>query len=61
MAARVAEQLKQEDEVQVETVAGGIGEFSVVIDGRKVIATSRLWYPRPSKVLAKIRKLLAET
>jgi CubicO group peptidase (beta-lactamase class C family) len=32
MAARVARQLKKADDFQVETVAGGLGEFSVFVD-----------------------------
>jgi hypothetical protein len=60
MAARVAAQLSKENAVVVETVRGGLGEFSVYIDGQKVIDTNRLWYPTPSKVVIKTRKLLAE-
>ena len=59
MAARVASHIKGEEDVQVETISGGLGEFSVFIDGRKVIDTNRLWYPRPSKIVANLRKLLA--
>jgi hypothetical protein len=60
MASRVAAQLKKETDAQVETVRGGLGEFSVHIDGRKVIDTNRLWYPTPSKIVKKIQALLAE-
>lgn len=60
MATRVAAELSEEKDVVVETVKGGLGEFSISIDSRKVIDTSRLWYPTPSKVVAKIRSLLAE-
>jgi len=60
MAARVAARLKEESDVQVETVRGGLGEFSVSIDGRKVIETSRLWYPSPSKIVNQTKELLAE-
>ncbi|HEX6649944.1 MAG TPA: hypothetical protein VF075_10400 [Pyrinomonadaceae bacterium] len=59
MAARVARQLWKQDHIQVETVSGGLGEFSVFMDGRKTIDTSRLWYPRPSKIVARLRELLA--
>jgi hypothetical protein len=58
MAARVAMHIKGGDDVQVETVAGGLGEFSVFIDGRKTIDTSRFWYPRPSKIVSNVRELL---
>jgi hypothetical protein len=60
MAARVAAQLLKENDVEVETAKGGLGEFSVSIDGQKVIDTNRLWYPTPSKVVAKTRKLLVQ-
>ncbi len=60
MASRVAAQLRKETDAQVETVRGGLGEFSVHIDGQKVIDTNRLWYPTPSKIVKKIQALLAE-
>ena len=60
MATRVAAELSEEEDVDVEMVKGGLGEFSISIDGRKVIDTSRLWYPTPSKVVAKTRSLLAK-
>ena len=60
MASRVAAQLRKESDAQVETVRGGLGEFSVHIDGQKVIDTNRLWYPTPSKIVKKIQALLAE-
>ena len=59
MAARVAAQLQKEDGVQVETAKGGLGEFSVSINDRKVIETNRLWYPVPRKIVEKVRGLLA--
>ena len=59
MAARVAAALKKDDGgVQVETVKGGLGEFTVLVDGRKVISTNRLWYPNPGKVVRTVRALL---
>ena len=60
MAARVADELRAEEGVEVETVKGGLGEFSVSVDGRKEVETNRLWYPRPSKVAARVRELLAK-
>jgi len=59
MAARVAAQLSKENDIEVATAKGGLGEFSVSIDGQKVIDTNRLWYPTPRKVVAKVRNLLA--
>ena len=60
MASRVAAQLRKETDVQVETKRGGLGELSVYVDGRKVIDTNRLWYPTPSKIVKRVRALLAE-
>ncbi len=60
MASRVAAQLRKENNAQVEVVRGGLGEFSVYVDDRKVIDTNRLWYPTPSKIVKKIQVLLAE-
>ena len=60
MASRVAAQLRKETDTQVEIVRSGLGEFSVYIDDRKVIDTSRLWYPTPSKIVKRVRALLAE-
>jgi len=56
MVARVARQLEEAGDFQVETVAGGLGEFTVFIDGQKIIDTNRLWYPRPSRVVTKVRE-----
>jgi hypothetical protein len=60
MASRVAVQLRKENDAQVEVVRGGLGEFSVYLDDRKVIDTNRLWYPTPSKIVKKIQALLTE-
>jgi len=60
MASRVAAQLNKENNVEVETVRGGLGEFSVYIDERKVIDTNRFWYPTTNKIVKKIETLLAE-
>jgi hypothetical protein len=59
MAASVAAELKA-DGVEVETVKGGFGEFSVAVDGNKVVDTNRLWYPSRSKVVSKVRATLKE-
>jgi len=44
----------------VETVKGGLGEFSVYIDEQRVIDTNRFWYPTANKIVKKIQVLLAE-
>jgi hypothetical protein len=56
----VAAQLKEEDGVEVETVRGGLGEFSVSIDDRKVFKTTRFRSPTSGGVLEKVRAALAE-
>ena len=58
MASSVAAKLKQEDDVQVKLERGGLGEFSVTVDGDKVVDTNRLWYPSPGKVVEKVRTAL---
>jgi len=60
IAARVAAELKNDSDVQVTIVKGGLGELSVSIDNRKVIDTNRLWYPRPSKIVNELRTLLTK-
>jgi len=60
MASRVAAALNKENNVEVETIKGGLGEFSVYIDEQKVIDTNRFWYPTTNKIVKKIRALLAE-
>jgi len=60
MASRLAAQLRKENNVMVETVRGGLGEFSVYIDEQKVIDTNRFWYPTTNKVVKRIQALLAE-
>ena len=60
MASRVAAQLNKEQNIEVKTVKGGLGEFSVYIDEQKVIDTNRLWYPSTNKIIKKVQALLAE-
>ncbi len=59
MASRVAAQLRKENNIEVETVKGGLGEFSIYIDEQKVVDTNRFWYPTTKKVVKKIQALLA--
>jgi len=44
----------------VQTIKGGLGEFSVLIEGIKLIDTNRLWYPRPSRVVRRVLDSLAD-
>jgi hypothetical protein len=60
MASRVAAQLRKGNNAQVEVVRGGLGEFSVYVDDRKVIDTNRFWYPNTIKIVKKIQALLTE-
>jgi hypothetical protein len=60
IAARVAAEFKNDSDVQVAIVKGGLGELSVSIDSKKVIDTNRLWYPRPSKIVSDIKTLLTK-
>jgi hypothetical protein len=55
----VAEQLRQENDVEVEVVKGGLLELSVAVDGKKVIDTNKLWYPLPSSLAKRTREFLA--
>ena len=54
MAARVAAELSKESDVQVELIKGGLGQFDVFLDGRSVVKTNRLWYPRQRRVLERV-------
>jgi hypothetical protein len=54
----VAEQLRGEDDVEVEVVKGGLLELSIDIDGERVIETSRLWYPLPGGLVRRAREFL---
>jgi len=56
----VAAKLAQPD-VKVETVKGGLGEFSVELDGTQVFASNRLLYPTPTKVIQKVKEAMDET
>jgi len=58
-ASRVAAQLRNRPGVEVEKVRGGFGEFSVYIEGQKVIDTSRFWYPSTKSVVKRLEGLLA--
>jgi len=58
IAARVAADLRREENVTVETVKGGFGELSVDVNGNRVFNGSRLWYPTPTSVIQKVRSVL---
>ena len=54
----MAEQLRKENDLEVEVVKGGLLELSLEIDGEKIIETNRLWYPLPSRLVKKTREFL---
>ncbi len=58
-ASRVAARLSKENDIEVETVKGGLGEFSVYIDEQKVVDTNRFWYPTTNKIVKNVKALLA--
>lgn len=58
MAASLAARLRKERNAQVETVRGGLGEFTVLVDGQEVISTNRLWYPNTTKAFEAVVKSL---
>jgi hypothetical protein len=60
IAARVAEQLRKEKDVEVEVVRGRLLELSIDVDGKKVIETSRLGYPLPSTLARRTREFLGK-
>jgi len=60
MAASLAAELGGHPDAHVESFAGGFGEFSVLVDGQKVVDTNRFWYPNPAKVLRLVQARLAE-
>lgn len=54
----MAAKLRKDPEVEVETVSGDFLEFSVYVDGAKVIDTNRLLYPGPNKMVKKVQAAL---
>ena len=58
MAARAAAAIKKDLGVEAETVVGDSGEFSVLVNGQKVIGKGLLLLPSEKKVVAAVRKNL---
>lgn len=58
IAARVAEELRRLPDILVNLRPGGFGELRVAVEGEDAYDGSRLWYPRPSKVVAAVRRHL---
>ena len=55
MAASLAARLRSECNAGVTTVPGGIGEFTVLVDGQEVFKESRFWYPRLEEVFKAVK------
>ena len=59
MAARAAASIKKELGIDVETVVGDRGEFTVLVNGQKVIGKGFLLLPSEKKVVAAVRKAVS--
>ncbi len=53
--------LQNELRTEVETVAGGNGEFTVWVDDKVVARKGRIRFPSDQKVLESVRAALAES
>lgn len=60
MAASLAARLRRECSADVTTLRGGLGEFTVLVDGQEVVKESRLWYPRLEEVFKAVKARLTE-
>ena len=58
IAARVAADLETNQDLEVQTKKGGLGELSVDVDGKRVFTGSRIWYPTLASVIKKVRAML---
>jgi hypothetical protein len=58
MAASLAARLRKECQAEVETSPGGLGEFTVLVEGQQAVKTNRLWYPNPRKVFRAVQAAL---
>ena len=54
----MAELLRKDDGVNVETVSGRFGELSVSIDDLPVYSANPIWYPRAKTVITQVRKAI---
>ena len=54
----MAAQLGADESLDVRRHRGGLGELRVAVDGTDVVDTSRLWYPTPASVTARVRAYL---
>jgi hypothetical protein len=61
LAVRAAASIKKELGIDAETVVGDLGEFSVLVNGQKVIGKGMLLLPSEKKVVAAVRKAVSGT
>jgi len=59
LAAGAAAAIKEELGIDAETVIGDRGEFSVLVNGQKVIGKGFLLLPSKKKVVAAVRKAVS--
>jgi hypothetical protein len=59
LAARAAAAIKKELGVDADTVVGESGEFSVLVNGQKVIGKGVLLLPSEKKIVTAVRKSLS--
>jgi len=58
IAASVAAQLSGDPNLSVTRKEGSFGELRISVDGKDVVESNPLWYPRPSSVIAKVKAYL---
>ena len=54
IATRVAAEMKKEG-AEVTLEHGGMGELTVLVDGREVVRSKRFWYPNPWSLMRRVR------
>ena len=59
MAARAATSIQTELGIPTETVVGDRGEFTVWLNGQKVLSKGFFLLPSPKKIITAIRKSLS--
>ena len=59
MATRAAAAIQKEFNIPVETVVGDVGEFTVWLNGEKLLGKGFLLLPSEKKILAAVRQKLS--
>jgi len=52
----VAAELRKQPALDVTVQRGGLGELTVLVDGREIVNSSRFWYPNPWTVMRRVRE-----